>query len=95
MKQGPTDKPKVEHLLDEINWTAGVGQPAGIYWLEGESRIAAHDSAAESYLLEQGAVLVATLLFERDLREGFRPGARVERLSPRAMRSRSLPAETN
>jgi hypothetical protein len=73
-------KPKIEQLLDEINWTSGVGEPAGVYWLEGRSRIAAHDSAAEARLLEQGAILVATLLFERDPREGTRPGSRVERI---------------
>jgi hypothetical protein len=75
------EAPKYEHPVDDINWTAGVGQPAGVYWLGGESRLAAHESAAERYLLEQGAILIATLRFDPDPAESVHRSGRVERIS--------------
>lgn len=95
MKREPADEPKYEQLLDEIQRTGSPGQPAGIYWLEGSSRIAAHDSAAEARLLDQGAILIATLLFERDPLEGTRPGRTVERLPLRHARSGVIRPEPN
>jgi len=29
--------PGFEYIQDDINWTAGVGKPAGMYWLGGAS----------------------------------------------------------
>jgi hypothetical protein len=75
------EAPKYEHPVDDINWTAGVGQPAGVYWLDGQSRLAAHESAAERYLLEQGAILIATLRFDPDPVEAVHRSGRVERVS--------------
>src|SRR5687768_13260916 len=51
-----SEKAKYEYPVRGLNWTAGVGQPAGIYWLEGRSLIAGHNSAAEDYLLRMGAI---------------------------------------
>jgi hypothetical protein len=71
--------PGYEQYEDDINWTAGVGKPAGVYWMNGRTVIAGHDTAAEERLLLQGAVLVATLRFDRDLLEGRVRGHVVER----------------
>lgn len=60
------EKPKYEQPVDDINWTAGVGQPAGMYWLDGRVVMAAHGSPAEARLLDTGAALVATLRFDAD-----------------------------
>lgn len=76
-------KPKYEHPVDDINWTAGVGQPAGIYWLEGRSVIAGHGTRAESRLLDLGAILIATLRFDPDPLERSHPGRVIERVDPR------------
>jgi hypothetical protein len=84
MKAKKYEAPKYEHPIDDINWTAGVGKPAGVYWLDGRSVIAAHDSAAESALLERGAILIATLRFDRDPLESRHPGRVVEALSAHA-----------
>jgi hypothetical protein len=75
------EAPKYEHPVDDINWTAGVGQPAGVYWLDGQSLLAAHESAAEQYLLERGAILVATLRFDQDPLETVHRSGRVDRIS--------------
>jgi hypothetical protein len=87
--------PGYEHPVDEINWTAGVGQPAGIYWLAGESLIAAHESPAEDWLVAQGAVLIATLRFDRDLLDGRSPGARVERMAAGDVSAAFLVSDVN
>jgi hypothetical protein len=75
------EAPKYEHPVDDINWTAGVGQPAGVYWLDGQSLLAAHESAAEQYLLARGAILVATLRFDQDPLETVHRSGRVDRIS--------------
>ncbi|HSJ08824.1 MAG TPA: hypothetical protein VK928_02895 [Longimicrobiales bacterium] len=78
-RRRPED-PEWEQHEDDINWTAGVGRPAGVYWIDGRSVIAAHGSPAEDHLVDQGAVLVATLLFEPDPRERVHRRGRVERV---------------
>jgi hypothetical protein len=78
------EAPKYEHPVDDVNWTAGLGQPAGVYWLAGRSLIAAHDTVAEQRLLEQGAILIATLRFDAAGLETVRRTGRVERLGARA-----------
>ena len=62
--EGLYEKPKYAYPIHDINWTGGLGQPAGIYWLGGRSVIAAHGSAAEDRLLDLGAILMATLRFD-------------------------------
>ncbi|HSJ05914.1 MAG TPA: hypothetical protein VK936_04375 [Longimicrobiales bacterium] len=69
-----------ENPVHHIDWTQGIGQPAGVYWLAGRSVIAAHGSTAETCLVAEGAVLVATLRFDADPLESRHPGRRVERL---------------
>lgn len=73
--------PGFEYYQDDINWTAGVGRPAGIFWLGGRCVMAAHDSAAEERLLELGAVLVGTLRFDADPLETVHRTGQVERMS--------------
>ena len=80
MKSKKYEAPQYEYPIHDINWTAGVGRPAGVYWLDGRTTIAAHDSVAESVLLEQGAILIATLLFERDPLESRHRGRTVDRV---------------
>jgi len=77
--------PKYEHPVDDINWTAGVGRPAGIYWLAGKSVIAGHGTAAEQHLLDRGAVLIATVRFDADPLERSHAGRIVERVHPRVL----------
>lgn len=77
------DDTGTEYYLDvhEHQWADGVGQPAGVYWLNGRSVIAAHASHAEAKLIGKGAILVATLLFGPDPLEGRHDGHYVERLA--------------
>jgi len=72
--------PKYEHPIDDINWTAGVGQPAGVYWLRGKSVIAGHGTIAEEHLLRDGAILIATLRFDPDPLERSHTGRVIERI---------------
>ena len=74
---------RYEHPIYGINWTGGVGRPAGIYWVNGTSRIAAHGSAAEACLLEMGAILMATLRFDGEQYERSHAGRKVERVAVR------------
>ncbi|HEX2168536.1 MAG TPA: hypothetical protein VHG09_14975 [Longimicrobiales bacterium] len=74
------EDPGLEYYQDDINWTAGVGHPAGIFWLAGRCVMAAHESAAEERLLELGAVLVGTLRFDADPLETVHRKGSVERI---------------
>jgi hypothetical protein len=85
MKSKKYEAPKYEHPIDDINWTSGVGKPAGVYWLAGRSVIAAHDSPAEDVLLEEGAILIATLRFDRDPLESVHREGSVERMNTRGV----------
>jgi hypothetical protein len=66
MKSKKYEAPKYEHPIYDINWTAGAGQPAGMYWVEGRILMAAHGSAAEDALLRLGGILVASLIYSPD-----------------------------
>jgi hypothetical protein len=79
------EKPEYEYPIHGLNWTAGVGQPAGIYWLDGECVIAAHHSHAEQYLLTIGAILVATLRFDPDPLERRHAGRHIQKVEPREL----------
>lgn len=79
--------PGFEQYQDDINWTAGVGRPAGIFWLGGRCVMAAHGTAAEQRLLAQGAILAATLRFDADPLETVHRSGHVQRMSaPRVYR---------
>lgn len=91
MRERDYEAPKYEHPVDEVNWTAGVGRPAGVYWLDGRTVIAACDSAAEGRLMNAGAVQVALLRFDPDPAERVHRGRTIERM--RAARlARTMPA---
>ncbi len=72
--------PRYHYPVEWINHTEGLGRPAGIYLLDGVTRVAARRSAAERALLEAGAIYVATLCFGGSPYERTCPGARVERI---------------
>ena len=75
------EDPRYQYPVEWINHTEGPGQPAGIYLLDGVTRVAARWSAAERALLEAGALYVATLCFGGSPYERTRPGALVERVA--------------
>jgi hypothetical protein len=77
--------PNFEQYQDDINWTAGVGRPAGIFWLDGGCVMATHDTAAEERLLARGAVLVATLRYDADPLETVHRRGSVERVAAHRM----------
>ncbi|MBR9989004.1 MAG: hypothetical protein KFH98_04565 [Gemmatimonadetes bacterium] len=79
--RGTPEEPGFEQYRDDINWTAGVGRPAGIFWLGGRCVMAAHETAAEDRLLELGAVLVGTLRFDADPLESMHRTGRVDRMA--------------
>jgi hypothetical protein len=91
------DDTETEYFLDvhEYSWTGTVGQPAGIFWIDGTSVIAAHASRTEQQLLARGAILVATLLFGRDPLEASHPGRAVERVSASAVAMQIEPPSGN
>lgn len=93
-RRKPED-PGFEHYQDDINWTAGVGQPAGIFWLGGRCVMAAHESAAEERLLDLGAVLVGTLRFDGDPVETVHSRGTVERMSAERARREYQTSGTN
>jgi hypothetical protein len=78
-RRSPGD-PGFEQYRDDINWTAGAGQPAGIFWLRERCVMAAHGTAAEDRLLDMGAIPVATLRFDADPIETVHRTGRVERM---------------
>lgn len=74
------EDPGFEQYQDEVNWTEGIGRPAGVFWLGSRCVMAAHGTAAEERLLDMGAVLVATLRFDADPLERVHRSGRVERM---------------
>jgi len=80
------EKPKYEYPIHGINWTAGIGRPTGIYWLDGDSVFAVHGSRAEERVLELGGILIATLRFDRDpCGEGYRARGSVVRAAAESL----------
>ena len=57
------ERPKYEFPIDHIEHREKADAPAGVYLLGGRWHLAAHDSLAESRLIDAGALLVATLTF--------------------------------
>jgi hypothetical protein len=56
-------KHEYEFPIDHLARREKADAPAGVYLLDGDWYLAAHDSCAEERLLERGALLVATLTF--------------------------------
>ena len=82
--QDETLSPNTREVRDS-EWSHAAAQPAGIFWLDGRSVIAALNTRAEQRLLAAGAVPIATLIFDLDPIEGIHPGHSVERMSTRDM----------
>lgn len=61
MKHDPTEQQDGSAYYAEER---GVGASAGVFLLEGRYHVANHRSRAERRLLDGGALLVATLVFE-------------------------------
>jgi hypothetical protein len=95
MKLDSTKRDGFEYEHHEINWTVGVGRPAGVYWFGGRSVIVAHDSPGEARLVAEGAVLVATLRFDADPLETVHRTGTVERVGARRASHEFLVAGVN
>lgn len=87
--------PGYEHPVHDLRWTTGLGRPAGVYWLQGRSLIAAHESPAEAWLVAQGAVLVATLRFDADPLETRHDGRALDPAMPAAVAAAFLVSSVN
>lgn len=61
------ERAKYEFPIEGIAYEK-ADAPAGVYLLDGGWHLAAHESAAESRLLNAGALLIATLTFGLPLR---------------------------
>jgi hypothetical protein len=61
------------HQLAEASssWISSIELGAGIYLLDGRTHMAGHSSPAERALLERGAMLVASVRFDRDPHERY------------------------
>jgi hypothetical protein len=57
------ERSKYDFPIDDIARHEKADAPAGVYLLGGRWHLAAHDSIAESRLIDAGALLVATLTF--------------------------------
>jgi hypothetical protein len=90
----PTD-PGHEQYEDDINWTAGIGRPAGIFWLDGRCVMATHDSPAEDRLLGRGALLIATLRYDADPLETVHRTGAVERVAVDVIGAEPLHSQCN
>jgi hypothetical protein len=95
MKLDPTKRDRIEYDHHEINWTTGVGEPAGVYWHLGRSVIVAHESAGEERLLAEGAVLIATLRFDADPLETVHRNGSIQRMAPRQVSDSFLVSGVN
>jgi hypothetical protein len=65
------------------SWISSVELGAGIFFLHGRTHVAGHSSPAEHWLLERGALLVASIRFDREPHETYRPGHGLRGLGPR------------
>jgi hypothetical protein len=71
-------------------WTHSVELGAGIYFLAGRTHVVGRESPAEQQLLDQGALLIATLRFDGDPPEGRRSGRAVHAVAARDIARRYL-----
>jgi hypothetical protein len=60
------DKPESELPIAGSAWSTRVELGAGIYFLDGRTHVAGHHSPAERELVERGALLIASLRFDRE-----------------------------
>lgn len=52
-----------QHPIFAVHWTAGIGRPATMFWLEGQVLLAGIGTRAEAWLLDRGAIAVGMLRF--------------------------------
>lgn len=62
------ERAKYEFPIDVVDQHHKADAPTGVYLLNGEWRLAVHDSVAEFELLMDGALLIATLSFALPVR---------------------------
>ena len=74
--------PKYLFPIPGTAWSQGVGQPAGVFYLDGRCHFATHDSPAAERLLEQGALLIGRVRFDAEPSEGRRLGLALETIRP-------------
>jgi len=58
-----------------FHWSAGAGQPAGMFWFDGRVVLAGLGTRAEAWLLDRGAIEVGTLRFDAYRADAERPVA--------------------
>ena len=70
-----------------VHWTAGIGEPATLFWYQGQVLLAGIGTRAEEWLLDRGAIAVGMLRFGGRGAEGERAGeaASVVPLGPSAL----------
>jgi len=81
-------KPEIQNLEGEIagsSWISSVELGAGIFLLNGRTHLAGHSSPAERMLLDRGALLVASVRFDRDPDERYRADHTVRLIEPDAV----------
>ncbi len=76
-----SDQPQYEFPVLDIAWSQGIGQPAGVFLLDGHCHVASYTSPAAHHLLKAGALLVATLRFDAG-QEAFHPERWIRPLAP-------------
>jgi hypothetical protein len=65
-------------------WIGSTDHGAGIYLLDGRTHLVGHRTHLEKRLLERGAMHIASVRFDDELEERYRPTRSVRRLESRA-----------
>ena len=73
-------RPEYEFPIEGRAWTRGELPTAGVFFLDGDCHIVAQHGPAALDLEERGALLVALVRFDRDVREGRSSGASIRPL---------------
>jgi hypothetical protein len=71
-----------EERIDERQREPGIGQPAGVFLLDGEYHVAAYTSRAERRLVDRGALLIASVTFDGSAGEPRGPVPPLAELAP-------------
>lgn len=79
-------KPEVQHLeaaFADSSWISSVELGAGIFLLDGRTHLAGHSSPAARSLVARGALLVASVRFDRCEHESYHAARSIRLLPPR------------
>lgn len=87
----PLEPSKYEYRTEEIRRSRLIGQPSGVWLLDGRWHLAAYHTAAAEWLREAGALHVATVRFDREA-ETARPAALTQLSVAAAARRFGAPA---